>query len=1314
MSLHTRANDLLGHAICWMAGACAVITALAAGAASAAEREEQALAQKILKEARIQGGFVVHLGCGDGRLTSALRVDDRYMVHGLSLDAKDVTAARELFQARGIYGNVTADQLDGAALPYVDNMVNLMVVDARFEMQDAGSEIPRVLAPRGVAVVREKGNEAWLSRIAHPVSRIGGGFAMFAKPVPAEIDEWTHYFHDSTGNAVAHDAVIGPPRHYQWVGGPEYLRHHDHMSGLSAMVSSQGRVFYIIDLGPRWSVQMPPRWMLIARDGFNGKILWQRPITKWHTHLWPLKKGPAQLTRRLVAVDDRVYVTLGVGEPVTALDAATGEVSLTYKGTEGTQEIILADGVLYLLVDPELDAYKSIPRESVTAIRGSGRDWNWDERERRLSAVDAATGNAIWTKKERVAPLTLAARKRRVYYHDGESAICLDGTSGQQVWASDPIPRWKPMHVLFGPRLVLHEDVVLFAGGERMTPLAGGHDTMTSLSAETGKTLWTAPHPPSGYASPEDLLVAGGLVWSAATTNRRDPATFTGRDPRTGEVKVEFPRDDGDHMSHHRCHSARATDQYLLTSRTGIEFVDFRQEHWTNHYWVRGSCNYGIMPCNGLIYAPPHSCACFLLAKLNGLNALAPARESKGRRVEESKSAICLEKGPAYGASDHRSSASSLRPSSWPTYRHDGARSGVTETAVPTALKRQWQTDVGGRLTAPVIAEGKVFVAAIDTHTVHAVDAENGDQVWSFTAGGRVDSPPTVYRQRVLFGSHDGWVYCLRADDGALVWRHRAAPVDQRMMAYEQLESVWPVHGSVLVRDGVVFCVAGRAMWLDGGLRMVRLDVDTGRKLSETVLDDRDPETGKNLQDGLRWPNLPVALPDVLSCDGRHVYMRSQPFDLEGNRCGIVTPRNYTEQTGDTAHLFSPTGFLDDSWWHRTYWMFGRSYISAAGGWHLATYQAPAGRILAVDDSSVYGFGRAPLQVRGTPHTYHLFACSKEPELINPTPNRPPRRQGSSIYGKVIPTRLTYHWSVGLPVLVRAMLIADQTLFVAGPPMIAEESDVYNFYGDPETQAKMAEQVEAFEGRKGAVLMATSKADGKKLAAYSLDSAPVFDGMAAAGGRLFLSTADGRLLCLGAGDGKPLQPAPNVKPGPVPVVTAGLVETKSHPDFQHLSTIQVTPSELGYRIQTAPKEIGLALRKLAKPFTGRVTLRAKVRPRPGAKSPDEPGNGFVAFGAAPADEHLIKCGYRISSKRLYIVQGPLMKGQSKSTPVDIRANEVAEMDITVDLDSQKVAVTMHGQTVEAPLARRLDAITWLGYVISSVNADFSQIEITNP
>jgi len=116
------------------------------------------------------------------------------------------------------------------------------------------------------------------------------------------------------------------------------------------------------------------------------------------------------------------------------------------------------------------------------------------------------------------------------------------------------------------------------------------------------------------------------------TTSRGDSGVLTGRDPHTGQVKVEFQPDDWPHMPHHRCYRAKATCNYILTSRTGIELVDFRAEHLAAHHWVRGSCNYGIMPCNGLIYAPPHSCACYPVAKLNGLNALAPAGEEEGER----------------------------------------------------------------------------------------------------------------------------------------------------------------------------------------------------------------------------------------------------------------------------------------------------------------------------------------------------------------------------------------------------------------------------------------------------------------------------------------------------------------------------------------------------------------------------------------------------------------------------------------------------------------------------------------------------------
>ncbi|MHC4462652.1 MAG: outer membrane protein assembly factor BamB family protein, partial [Planctomycetota bacterium] len=239
-----------------------------------------------------------------------------------------------------------------------------------------------------------------------------------------------------------------------------------------------------------------------------------------------------------------------------------------------------------------------------------------------------------------------------------------------------------------------------------------------------------------------------------------------------------------------------------------------------------------------------------------------------------------------------------------------------------TPLSEKWQVDLGGALTSPVIAGSRLYVASKDAHTLYALSADRGEKVWTFTAGAEVDSPPTVYRGRVIFGSADGYVYCLRGADGALIWRFRAAPHDARLISYGRLQSVWPIHGSVLIHKGVVYCVAGRSTFLDGGLRFCRLDALTGCILSEDVLDDQ-----QNPQKDVKVLNMPVALPDILSCDGKAVYMRAQAFDLEGKRMQTIDPttepfERATLQLGLDAHLFSPTGFLDDDAWHRSYWLY--------------------------------------------------------------------------------------------------------------------------------------------------------------------------------------------------------------------------------------------------------------------------------------------------------------------------------------------------------------------------------------------------------
>jgi hypothetical protein len=257
--------------------------------------------------------------------------------------------------------------------------------------------------------------------------------------------------------------------------------------------------------------------------------------------------------------------------------------------------------------------------------------------------------------------------------------------------------------------------------------------------------------------------------------------------------------------------------------------------------------------------------------------------------------------------------------------------------------------------------------------------------------------------------------------------------------------------------------------------------------------------------------NMPVALPDVLVDDGQFVYMKSQQFDSEGNRIDIDVPtRDAKEQKGPTAHLFCPTGLLDDVWWHRSYWVFGRVWKSGAGGYYQSGRFAPAGKPMVFDEKRVYSFGRKPEFYRWTtPMEYMLYASDRQPQVLRTAKNK--KRSG---LGATPPTAIRTEWKRDVPILVRAMVLAGEILYLAGPPDILDERKTLKTLDTPETQKLFTRQVSVFEGNEGAVLWAVSKS-GNKLSEQQLDGLPVFDGMIAAGNRLYFATTDGRVICLG-------------------------------------------------------------------------------------------------------------------------------------------------------------------------------------------------------
>ncbi len=1064
------------------------------------DKASAARAGKLLGESGIRGGLVVHIGCGStansqaGELTAALRASEAYVVHGLDPDQAVVDKAREFVRSASLYGPTSIEHLVGGKLPYADNLINLVVADELGKVPMA--EVMRVLCPNGVAMIGPKRT---------------------VKPRPGTIDEWTHFLHDAGNNAVAHDTQVGPPRRLQWQAGPLWLRSHETPSGIEAMVVGGGRTFYLLDEGliGITDQRLPERWAIICRDAFNGKQLWRRAVEPWGWPAWAPQLAdkdwttiramrgavPNENQRRIAVEGDRLFTTLSHDAPLSILDAATGKTIATIAETAHARQIAVSDGVAVV--------YSARTDQSGAAKR-RGKPASGTKPAGKLTAVMGETGKVMWQKSiAKLNGVSLAVDGGRVVFQVGKSLECLDLKTGTELWKVQPKGG-------SARTLVACEGVIVLRIRRDLEVREGA----------TGKLIWQR----QGIAAiwGEDLFVIDGAVWPGMravkdpnSTGRAENAQAVGYDLKTGEpTKPILAPNLLSPEHHHRCYRNKATDRYLIASMEGAEFLDLKGTNHRQNNFVRGACRMGLVPCNGMLYAPADQCFCQPGGKLLGMLALRSDQTDEPNPLPDSQRLL---KGPAFGKIPANHAEAS--PEDWPTFRHDAARHGATTAKVQPRLGESWRVKLGPGLTAPVVVAGRVYAAVSDSHTVCALDLATGKRAWSFTAGGRIDSAPTVYKGTVLFGSADGYVYCLRADDGALAWQFQAAPVDKRIACFGQVESIWPVHGSVLVREGVAYVTAGRSTYLDGGIRLYGLDPATGAILHRTTLSGPLPD-GKDVKRDMAF-FVRGANSDVLVSEGDVIYMRQKRLtpSLEQEHPKVLSTKGESDVG---LHMFSTAGLLDGSWYNRTFWMYSKRWP----GFQLANQAPKSGQLLCVDDKATYG---VKVFYRRNVHStmffpgregYLIFADrnDNEPQIVGEPGSKKPlawlpqsdydrasrgpkrviRTLDSQAFGldKMIGyTRAEPPlWAKWFPIRARAMVKTDDTLFIAGPPDVLDADDPYA----------------AFEGRKGARLVAISAGNGKQLASHDLDIPPVFDGMIAVSGRLLIALTDGSLVCLTA------------------------------------------------------------------------------------------------------------------------------------------------------------------------------------------------------
>jgi len=938
----------------------------------------------------------------------------------------------------------------------------------------------RVLRPLGTA--RLKTAQGWIE---------------ITKKWPDDIDEWTHWLHGPSSNPVAADRRVGPPRRMLWTATPRRSRSHEKSPSLTGMVSAKGRLFYINDEGPvSLGGEVPDKWRLVGRDAFSGVLLWKKPVPDWGWQAWSpnqpmnLRWGnPRFIHRRLVAVGDRVYFTLGYSAPVSVLDAESGEVLRTLAGTENTSEVLFHNGSLVLSVATE--AKNSVDSAPPLAIL----------------VVDPETGEIRWRSEPMPSLIDLSERGKSNVLKQGRLMIAADGDrtvvattneivgyaldSGKEVWRvarpalparksrksraldkKELVPSRLPSVGTHNIGMLVLDSGRVYFGQPHKAGKVSNLITMTllCLNAETGNELWRGDYQDWTYTTSLNVYA----IQDKLVVHDQGPQLVL-LDAATGEVVKRHDISAVNSHHHHRCYRNKATENYVLMGKEGVECLDIETGEVVVNRWIRGTCLYGIMPANGLLYTTPAACACNQMNRLDGFAAFATSTSDQAGKDENP-----LIKGPAYGSAGRQ-----LAVDAWPQYRRDALRSGHVEFS--PKIGDGWKAHLPGELTAPV-SDGSASYLGCDDQ-VMALSCADGRILWR--ARGRIDSPPTLYKGLLLFGTRDGWIHCLRADDGQLVWKFRAAPAERLILDDSRLESVWPLHGSLMLFKERIYAIAGRSSFLDGGLRIYALNPETGAVVTASTFFTEQTKQS-DYYEGVTN--------DLLVSDGESLFLKHMKIDPETLAISRLQWWEFSGPDGKlkaydksivklpieeerTAVLCSASGFLDDE-------LFGRTHVQLDG--------AEFCNRLSFNTKYAYGVrhsqGPGHFQFRVAGKNGFPVLCfdrhsEQAPAIVK---GRNYKGDGSA------PADHRVIWEHNIPVRPSAILAAGTKLLVGGGPDYLDKAD----------------PLRTFEWRAGGLLYILHCADGKILFEQKLSAPPVHEGLIAVRAGVFACLKDGTVLKL--------------------------------------------------------------------------------------------------------------------------------------------------------------------------------------------------------
>lgn len=758
----------------------------------------------VIEQTGVTRGIAAILGA-DWKLATELVHGTELLIYVREPNSDAADAFRQRLRDAGLgIDRVVIEQGTVERLPFADNMLDVVITPnfakgavAKHSLE----EVMRVLRPEGTALLQSlaanDSAKSDFSKLTQQVRAAGGisikqvensdqHWLVAKKPPLAGADDWTHWEHGPDNNPVSGDSAIKAPYMTQFMAHPMYI-------GMPSITTAAGgRTFLAIGHISHHPREWDSLYKLIARNGYNGTVLWERDLPEGY---WVHRSA-------FIATKDTFFMLDGDG--CLLLDPQTGVEQERLALPDIKDEwkwMVLKDNILYVMSGKK--------EKGTVRIKGDREvgGWSWADLSPEyygeysfgfgdtIVAFDLSTRKTLWTHQEEtpIDSRAMAIRDGKVYLFCPEWHIrALSEETGEVLWTnadtgirdliSEPgkgltsTPGFKTMCLA-----VATSDALIIQGQTRMN--------VVGISTKDGSLLWTKRKITN---NPNPIFIDGEVVLGVGPRGAHVVI-----DPVSGDVKEQLA------FFKQACTRLTACEDSFFCRGEGTMRYDRATKKVMIDGAARPACNDGALPANGMLYIGPWQCDCNL--SLIGSIAKCSAGDFRFDHVATNEDRL-----QQYVARGEAIAPLEVNDDDWPTLRGDLQRTSSSPLAIAGRVAPRWQVaSVSERTVAPPVAAGDfVFVAGTDGR-VRAYGSHDGKERWAFATAAPIKSSPTVWNGRLYVGSGDGYAYCLEAATGRPLWRFRAAPVERHIMVYGNLSSTWPVNSGVTIHDGVAYFAAG-------------------------------------------------------------------------------------------------------------------------------------------------------------------------------------------------------------------------------------------------------------------------------------------------------------------------------------------------------------------------------------------------------------------------------------------------------------------------------------------------------------------------